>query len=122
MAHRLHTDLICNSYNTTSQHMSCMPITAFHMLFSCRANQMYRAEVINYVHTTLNNNIANVQMQLQDKQTWGSGPLLRMACTSPVSFNCFLCTVTEKNQCFHSSWHLYGYISLPMLFSTREFS
>jgi hypothetical protein len=28
--------------------------------------------------------------------TWGSGPLLCMACTSPISFNWFLCTITEK--------------------------
>jgi hypothetical protein len=28
--------------------------------------------------------------------TWGSGPLLHMACTSPISFNWFLCTITEK--------------------------
>jgi hypothetical protein len=28
--------------------------------------------------------------------TWGSGPLLRMACTSPISFNWFLCTITEE--------------------------
>jgi len=27
---------------------------------------------------------------------WGSGPLLCMACTSPISFNWFLCTITEK--------------------------
>ena len=29
-------------------------------------------------------------------RTWGSGPLLRMACTSPVRFNWFLCRITEK--------------------------
>ena len=28
-------------------------------------------------------------------KTWGSGPLLRMACASPISFNWF-CTITEK--------------------------
>ena len=28
--------------------------------------------------------------------TWGSGPLLCMACTSPIGFNWFLCTITEK--------------------------
>ena len=29
-------------------------------------------------------------------KTWGSGPLLCMACSSPVRFNWFLCTITEK--------------------------
>jgi hypothetical protein len=28
--------------------------------------------------------------------TWGSGPLLCMACTSPIGFNWSLCTITEK--------------------------
>ena len=27
--------------------------------------------------------------------TWGSGPLLCMACTSPIGFNWFLCTITN---------------------------
>jgi hypothetical protein len=50
----------------------------------------------------------------------GSGPLLRMACTSPVSFNCFFFTITELiNRCFHS-WHLHIYIILPILFSTSK--
>ena len=50
----------------------------------------------------------------------GSGPLLHMACTSPISFNCFFFTITELiNQCFHS-WHLHIYIILPILFSTSK--
>jgi len=50
----------------------------------------------------------------------GSGPLLRMACTSPVSFNCLFFTITELiNQCFHC-WHLHIYIILPILFSTSK--
>ena len=28
--------------------------------------------------------------------TWGSGPFLCMPCTSPIRFNWFLCTITEK--------------------------
>src|SRR5258708_2886022 len=28
--------------------------------------------------------------------TWGNGPLLCMACTSPARFNWFLCTITAK--------------------------
>src|ERR1700685_2280638 len=29
--------------------------------------------------------------------TWGSGPLLRMACTSPMRVHWFLCKMTQKN-------------------------
>ena len=29
--------------------------------------------------------------------TWGSGPLLRMACTSPMKFHWFLCKMTQRN-------------------------
>ena len=35
-------------------------------------------------------------VNMQAHRTWGSGPLLCMACTSPISFNWFLCTITEK--------------------------
>ena len=31
------------------------------------------------------------------KITWGSGPLLRMACTSPMKFHWFLCKMTQRN-------------------------
>jgi hypothetical protein len=30
-------------------------------------------------------------------KTWGSGPLLRMACTSPMRFHWFLCKMTQIN-------------------------
>ena len=31
------------------------------------------------------------------KLTWESGPLLRMACTSPKKFHWFLCKMTQRN-------------------------
>ena len=31
------------------------------------------------------------------RETWGSGPLLRMACTSPMRVHWFLCKMTQKN-------------------------
>ena len=30
-------------------------------------------------------------------ETWGSGPLLRMACTSPMKFHWFFCKMTQRN-------------------------
>ena len=42
--------------------------------------------------------------------TWGSGPLLRMACTSPIRLNCFLFKILVFPQgCqLGNSWHPYG--------------
>src|ERR1700691_1974841 len=44
------------------------------------------------VHGTPINEHAGLQIA-----TWGSGPLIRMACTSPMRFHWFLCKMTQIN-------------------------
>jgi len=72
------------------------------------------------LQTPLLDNGVEDQLSLFRHPYLGSGPLLRMACTSPVSFNCLFFTITELiNRCLHS-WHLHIYIILPILFSTSK--
>src|ERR1700691_2231115 len=37
------------------------------------------------------------QLPIEITFTWGSGPLLRMACTSPMRVHWFLCKMTQTN-------------------------
>ena len=43
--------------------------------------------------------MARDRMKRSSTKTWGSGPLLHMACTSPTRFNYFLCKIIQRNYC-----------------------
>src|SRR6202167_1067071 len=47
------------------------------------------------------------------KNTWGSGPLLHMACTSPMRVHWFLCKMTQKKLVFPQGCQLWGIADIP---------